>query len=46
VLTWVNPWTVLVPAIASVLTVVLAVELVLALVKSAVSADSPGGGDV
>jgi hypothetical protein len=42
---WVNPWPLLIPAISGLLCVVLAVELVVVLVKSAVTADG-GGGDV
>lgn len=45
-LEWVNPWPLLLPALGGLLTVVLAVELVLALVKSAATADSGSGGDV
>ncbi len=43
-MTWVNPWPVLLPALGALFTIVLAVELVVALVKSAAAPD--GGGEL
>lgn len=42
-MTYENPWPVLGAALGGFFTVVLSVELVVALVKQALTADAPGG---
>ena len=45
-LLWSNPWPVLGPALGGVFVVVIAVELVVSLVRDALTADDGRGGDV